>query len=60
MDLEKFEGVSKFYKFLQPLSKRELEKRYKVKEKRKNCLQIKEEKTEESSAYNFQSQINII
>ena len=31
MDLDKFEAVSKFYRFLQPLSKRELQKRYKVK-----------------------------
>jgi len=33
LDLDKFEAVSKFYKFLQPLSKTELQKRYKVKAK---------------------------
>jgi hypothetical protein len=50
-DLEKFEAVSKFYKFLQPLSKRELQKRYKVKGHNipnKNEIII-ESKKEESS-----------
>lgn len=32
IDFEKFEAVSKFYKFLQPLSKRELQKKYKIKD----------------------------
>ena len=34
LDLDKFESVSKFYKFLEPMSRRELQKRYKIKEQK--------------------------